>query len=180
MCDFSGRLIAWMDRELPDDEAAGVEQHLRVCAECWKRVDAYEEVSRALLAYCDAATASKTRYRLAHWVPILSGAAAVAALVLVFLPPSVKQIPLLPKVAEVPVAAALETAPKFVKEVHRRHAAAPTRTPNTNWTAAEPDIQITIPAEAMFPPGAVPEGVNFIADLSIAADGSVQGLRLQP
>jgi hypothetical protein len=32
----------------------------------------------------------------------------------------------------------------------------------------------------MFPPGAVPEGVNFTADFSIAADGSAAPLRLQP
>jgi hypothetical protein len=40
-------------------------------------------------------------------------------------------------------------------------------------------IQIAIPAEAMFPPGAMPAGVNFIADLRIAADGSVQQVRLR-
>jgi hypothetical protein len=32
----------------------------------------------------------------------------------------------------------------------------------------------------MFPPGAVPEGINFVAELSIAQDGSAQRLRLQP
>jgi hypothetical protein len=40
-------------------------------------------------------------------------------------------------------------------------------------------IQIAIPAEAMFPPGAMPAGVNFIADLRIAPDGSVQQVRLR-
>jgi hypothetical protein len=39
-------------------------------------------------------------------------------------------------------------------------------------------IQIAIPAEAIFPPGAVPEGVTYIA--SLAPDGSVQSIRLQP
>jgi hypothetical protein len=53
------------------------------------------------------------------------------------------------------------------------------KTPNANWVSFEPAIQIAIPVEAMFPPGAVPEGITFIADLSIAADESVQGLRLQ-
>ena len=29
MCDFSGKLIAWLDRELPASEAADVERHVR-------------------------------------------------------------------------------------------------------------------------------------------------------
>jgi len=41
-------------------------------------------------------------------------------------------------------------------------------------------IQIAIPADEMFPPGAVPEGMQFAADLTIAADGSAKRLRLQP
>ena len=49
-----------------------------------------------------------------------------------------------------------------------------------SWTPAEPAIQIAIPAAAMFPPGAVPDGLTFIADVTIAADGSAQRLRLRP
>ena len=49
-----------------------------------------------------------------------------------------------------------------------------------NWLPAEPAIEIAIPADAMFPPGALPEGVNFTANISIAADGSAQQVRLQP
>jgi hypothetical protein len=40
-------------------------------------------------------------------------------------------------------------------------------------------IQIAIPAEAMFPPGAMPNGINFIADVRIAPDGSVKQVRLR-
>jgi hypothetical protein len=40
-------------------------------------------------------------------------------------------------------------------------------------------VQIAIPAEAMFPPGAAPNEMNFIAELTIAADGSVQQVRLR-
>jgi hypothetical protein len=50
----------------------------------------------------------------------------------------------------------------------------------SDWAMAEPAIQIAIPADAMFPPGAVPEGMTYIANLSLAADGSVQGFRLRP
>jgi hypothetical protein len=41
-------------------------------------------------------------------------------------------------------------------------------------------IQIAIPADEMFPPGAVPEGMHFVADVTIAADGSAEQLRLRP
>jgi hypothetical protein len=40
-------------------------------------------------------------------------------------------------------------------------------------------VQIAIPAEAMFPPGAMPKGLNFVAELSIAPDGSVKQVRLR-
>jgi hypothetical protein len=179
MCDFSGRLVAWMDRELPENEAAHVERHVRDCSECRRRVDAYEELSRAFVAHCDAAMGEKTRRRLLHWVPVLSSAAAAAVLLLVFQPASVKQVPVRPREADVSPPIVL-TAPRPVKRVHRQHVIAPVKTPNANWALPEPAIQIAIPVEAMFPPGAVPEGITFIADLSMAADGSVQGLRLQP
>jgi hypothetical protein len=44
----------------------------------------------------------------------------------------------------------------------------------------EPMIRIAIPADEMFPPGAVPEGIHFVADLTIAADGSAERLLLRP
>jgi hypothetical protein len=50
---------------------------------------------------------------------------------------------------------------------------------NMNW-APEPAVQIGIPAEAMFAPGTVPQGVSFSAELRLAADGSAHELRLQP
>lgn len=179
MCDFSGRLVAWMDRELPDNEAADAERHVRGCLECRRRVDAYKQVSRAFVAHCDAAMKGTTRRR-PRWVPVLASATAAAVLFLVFQPASVKQIPARPPVAEASTAIILETAQKPVKTVHRRRRIAPAKTPNANWALPETAIQIAIPVEAMFPPGAVPEGITFIADVSMAADGSVQGLRLQP
>jgi hypothetical protein len=47
---------------------------------------------------------------------------------------------------------------------------------------AEPAIEIAIPADAMFPPGAVPTGMSFMAELTIAADGTALqlGLHLRP
>jgi hypothetical protein len=83
-----------------------------------------------------------------------------------------------------------------MREVHRRHSAAaepepkkspvvvqaapPVRDEVTDILAEEPVIRIAIPADEMFPPGAVPEGIRFAADLTIAADGSAGRLRLRP
>jgi len=179
MCDFSGRLVAWMDRELPDNEAADVERHVRDCSECREHVDVYEEVSHAFVAYCDAALGARIRRKLPYWVPVLSSAAAAALLLLVFQAASVKPIPVRPRVADSSPAIVIGTAPRPVKKAHRRHMIAPMKASNANWVPFEPAIQIAIPVEAMFPPGAVPEGITFIADLSIAADESVPGLGLQ-
>jgi Putative zinc-finger len=182
MCDFSGRLVAWMDHELRDHEAADVERHVRNCSECRRRVDAYAEASRAFVAYFDAAIGERTGRRLPRSVPVLlSGAAAAAVLLLMFQTANIEPIPVQPRVADAAPAVVVETGtrPRPVRKVHRRQVMAPMQPPNTNWAFAEPSIQIAIPVEAMFPPGAVPEGITFIADLSVAADGSVQGLRLQ-
>jgi anti-sigma factor RsiW len=184
MCDFSGKLIAWMDRELPDDEAAGVERHVRECSECRGRVEAYEQVSRAFNAYCEVTANTTACRRSPHWVPVLSSAAAVAVLLVMFQaavvrPVSVKPIPARPQLADASPAVVREAPPGPVEKVHRRHGIAPGKTPGANWLSAEPVIQISIPAEAMFPPGAIPEGTTFIAEVRMAADGSVQGLRLQ-
>ena len=181
MCDFSGRLVAWMDRELAEDEAAAVERHVRDCAECRNCVDVYEKVSRAFVAHCDAAMGAKTRRRLPHWVPVLSSAAAAAVLLIVLQSASVTPIPVRPRVTDASPAIVLQPAPRPVNRVHRQpRIAPPTKASNANWAFPELAIQIALPVEAMFPPGAVPEGITLIADLSIGADGSAQGLRLQP
>ncbi len=181
MCDYSGKLVAWMDHELPDSEAADVEHHVLACTECRRRVGAYEQVSASLVAYCDAAVDQKAPSRLRHWVPVLSGVAAAAALSLVFfLRAPIKQIPVRPQEAVASPAIVPETAPRLVNAVHRQRSLPRMKTPDVSWTPAGPAIQIVIPEEAMFPPGAVPEGINFVAQLDIAADGSAQGLRLQP
>ena len=63
----------------------------------------------------------------------------------------------------------------------RRHGPiSPAALANLNLLPAEPAIEIVIPAEAVFPPGAIPEGVSFNANLTIGADGFAQRLRLWP
>ena len=321
------KLMAWLDGELPDADAAAVERHVRECTECASRAEAYRQASMAFEAYCEvcceaalaaptlqvsapfahaAARAEDGRGELAE--PAISrsvahgggagrgfprralgwaaagAAAAVAVLLLVALPrPRRDAVPGRARAsaanaagAAAPVDAAAEirarkngpTAAVVAQGIDVHGMAAPgTAAPNVNapnfaapdfaaanldaanlattklngrglgtsslhahsvatrpatarrgrtgavmsaaantrraavagtqaaiapapsarisanvasWTPAEPAIQIAIPAAAMFPPGAVPEGLTFIADVTIAADGSAQRLRLRP
>ena len=59
MCEFSGKLIAWLDRELPAEEASEVERHVNACSECRSEVDAYKRVKSEFDAYCDEVLAPR-------------------------------------------------------------------------------------------------------------------------
>jgi anti-sigma factor RsiW len=182
MCDVQEKLIAWFDHELPTDESAEVQRHIEGCKQCRTRLAGYEKVSETFDVYCDVVVAAKTRRRVPRWVPVLAGAvAAVAVMFLTFPRTRIEPPPILtPTItaASVPVPAqpAPETAPR--KTIHRRHAVAPVQVRAAKWQPRETAVQIAIPAEAMFPPGAMPKGMNFIAELSIAPDGSVKQVRL--
>ncbi len=200
MCDFSGNLIAWLDGELPADEAAGMERHLTGCRECRSSVDAYKRASDEFDAYCDAEFASSTPKREGpRWMPATLGAGAVAALVAVFLamprphnvtPHAVHAPQVAVTASPVIVAIAVPDTVSPVHRVHRRAAATPVSVRETNAAPEqnqnayllpeETMIQIAIPADEIFPPGAVPEGMHFVADLTIAPDGSAERLRLLP
>jgi hypothetical protein len=192
MCEYSGKLVAWLDHELTGDEMIQVERHVRDCSQCRRQADAYREVSRTFDAYCYAVIETKAGRRMSRWLPALSTAAAVvfAALLLAFflhtrvkqpaplaVKPAVKMAP--PAVIPEPVR---ETTPAARRTVHRRQEPEPVQlqSKNVNWVPSEPAIEIVVPAESMFPPGAVPEGFAFTADLSIAPDGSAQQIRLRP
>jgi hypothetical protein len=198
MCEFSGKLIAWLDRELRAEEAAEVERHLEDCSECRTCLDAYRQVSREFDAYCAAAFASSTRHAAPRWTLVALGAGAVAALVALFLamprthvaPPAFHAPKATIAAAQVDVAAAVPAPVSSIHKVRRRHAAtpvpvreahaAPAQFQNAYLLPDEPMVQIAIPADEMFPPGAVPEGMHFVADLTIAPDGSAERLRLRP
>jgi anti-sigma factor RsiW len=198
MCDYSGNLIDWLDRELPADEAAEVERHLEVCSECRSHVDAYKQVCSEFDAYCDEAFASNVRRSVPRWVPVVSAAGAVTALVALFLawprihvePPAFRQPQVAVAASQVVVARVSPDPVSPIQRVHRRQAvtpvpienaiAEPAQNQNDHSWPDKPVIQIAIPADEMFPPGAVPEGMHFVADLTIAADGSVERLRLRP
>ena len=57
---------------------------------------------------------------------------------------------------------------------------APRPRENANLLPGTPAVEISIPADAIFPPGAIPEGVSFTADVTMASDGSAEQIRLRP
>jgi anti-sigma factor RsiW len=201
MCDFSGKLIAWVDRELPESEASDVGRHIAACVECRHRLAVYQQASNAFEAYCEATFAAETRSKLPRWTIAACGAGAIAAAVaiaaLLMLPRErVAQVParaLPPAQANLPVEAA-HTPVIQIKRVHHRYVAVPARTQHTTAAVAsqispgqgvspftaEPAVEIAISADAMFAPGAVPPGISFTAELTIAADGTAERLGLHP
>ncbi|MGA7795519.1 MAG: zf-HC2 domain-containing protein [Candidatus Acidiferrales bacterium] len=198
MCDFSGKLIAWLDRELPAEEASEIERHVEACYECQCELEAYKRVSSEFDAYCDEAIASNAHRVVPRWVPAVAAAGALAALAALFLtlprtrvePPASHPPQVAGTASPAVVAKVMPANIRPIQRVRRQHAVAPAQIQNDNATFAqyqnsyilpdEPVIQIAIPADEMFPPGAVPEGMHFVADLTIAADGSAERLRLRP
>jgi anti-sigma factor RsiW len=199
MCEYSQKLVVWLDRELSAEETTEVERHLEGCSECRSCADEYKKVSVEFDAYCDAAMASTARPGAPHWMPVAAAAGALSALAALFfaMPRTRIEPPAFhaqqAEVATSPAivgAAAPTSVSSTIQRVHRRQAIAPVQIQNANAAPAqnqnayvlpdEPMIQIAIPADEMFPPGAVPEGIHFVADLTIAADGSAERLRLRP
>jgi anti-sigma factor RsiW len=186
MCDSQTKLIAWLDRELSAEEAAGVERHIEGCQECRSRLAAYERASESFDLYCDAVVA-KTRRRSPVWVAVLASAAAAAIVVFLAFPRTHVEPPVLtPTITAASVASPVPASPELQpaqsaerKFTHTRHSVAPAPIRVAKWQPAETTVQIAIPAEAMFPPGAMPKGLNFIAEMSIAPDGSVKQVRLR-
>jgi anti-sigma factor RsiW len=185
MCNFKNNLVAWMDGELPPVEAEAVEQHLKACAACRECVSAYGNASQQFATYYQSATAPKpapVRATL-RWLPYVAAAAAVIAIVLMTFPRSRDQRSTAPQVTTAtsgpsekgPVPA---TTAKATRAVAAHHATAAVNSHPVGQAPAPAAIQIAIPADAVFPPGAVPEGFTYIARL--AADGSLQDFRVQP
>jgi anti-sigma factor RsiW len=206
MCDFTEKLMAWVDKELSDNDAAAVERHLQGCPECRDRVEAYRQASGAFDrycdAYCDAVIASKPGRKLTRRVLTISGGVAAAAAVSMFFfvaarwraqpaAPGAAPTPTVIEVAKTlsptPPAQPAPAATKPASRIQHRkgaeqikQAVTQRQSEETSWLASEPAVEIAIPADAIFPPGAVPEGVGFTADVTIAPDGSAQQVRLRP
>jgi len=219
MCDFSGRLIAWMDRELSERERAEIQRHLAACPECHEQLAAYEKVSRAFDAYCEAVFTEETRHKALRWRSVAvfaTGiAAAVAIAVLLTLattrtapvqgvtpPEAIEHAgartadpPRAPTQRDVAVEAAHPPAIQL-KRAPRRYITTPVRirtgkavrqqrlpqvqTQTLPSFPMERSVEIAIPGDAVFPPGAVPPGMSFTADLTISADGLPEQLGLRP
>jgi hypothetical protein len=181
MCDYSAKLIPWLDRELGEADMADVQRHMHECIECRSQLSNFEQMSKRFDAYCDAVIAVKSHQKRPFWLPVLSATAAAAiavALMLFILHTRLAPAALPPAVvAATPPAITLEKTPNPRKPLPRRHAPTPPHAQPADW---QPAIQIAIPAESMFPPGAIPEGFTFTADVSLAPDGSPEQLGLRP
>lgn len=165
MCNFSGKLIAWLDHELPEVEAVNVERHVQQCAECRGSVSAYQEISGAFLGcylscYMGRIPARRGRYRWG-WVAAAGGIAAAILLAVVLSRRPVERLAVqLPPPPPAPMMAyERQVSEKPARRVPRRSI------PRPQWTPVEPMVEIAFPADAFFPPGAVPAGFSFIASV---------------
>ncbi len=178
MCEYSGRLIAWLDHELTESEATNVEWHVAQCTECRQAAATYAEISSAFLECYESALAPPRRKpRLWAYSAVAAAAASLAAILLIqprseFTPLSVPPAATAPAMAfersPVPVFASNSAEPKPVIRVMARRApvVVPVRTRiRPEWVAIEPNVEVALPADALFPPGAVPQGFSFIADV---------------
>jgi hypothetical protein len=167
MCNFSGKLIAWIDRELTEAEAVDVEQHVRQSAECRRAAGSYQEISDAFLdAFLDghvAATQGKPTRSPLRWVAVAGGLAAAILLASVLAQPRPETLPAPPQAPHAP-AIAFEKTPARVVVARAHHAPAP-KPIRPQWVVVDPTVEVALPADALFPPGAVPPGFSFIADV---------------
>jgi anti-sigma factor RsiW len=183
MCEMERKLIAWMDRELAADEAAAVERHLDECEACRERLAKYKNVSETFASYCDAVFVTATKRIVPIWVPALASAAMLAGVGLLFLMSVLKRIePIAPTRVSVlgattaPQQSPAKAAPQ--KTTQNQHRIAPVARKMAPYQQGE-RVEIAIPAEAIFAPGTVPEGMTVIAEMRIAPDGSVQYIRIR-
>jgi hypothetical protein len=188
-CDGSKRLVAWIDGELSNDDNMYMEQHVAACVECRTEMEACKKISAAVQSYYEAATTSRTRrtapFRVLPYVGVAAAAAGLAFFLLQPHPrvpvPAVQPAPALPSVLVVPDAKlAFPARSSHIKPVRVRDSSGPARGLQSNSAPAESAIEIAIPAEALFPPGAAPQGIAFVADLRIAPDGLPLDLHLEP
>jgi hypothetical protein len=183
MCEFEAKLVAWIDRELDSGATRDLELHLEFCRDCSAKAAAYCEVSTAFAAYFERPVVTPKWSRRAITVSLAGLGAVAAALTLWMLRP----LPLAPlpqpKLAgPAPAIAYLKQppVPAQLSPVRLRAHSGSAVPANASTLDAQPTIEIAIPADAMFAPGAFPTGFAFAADLSIRRDGSPETLRVRP
>ena len=188
MCNFSGRLIAWLDGELPEAEAVNVEWHLRQCEECRCASASYREISGAFLDCYMAAMPVRSRSNRGRWFALAGSVAATILIAAVLFPrPRPHALPSPPLALSAPSFAFEKAPPRIIafqaRPVHVFHTrptpvfdarpapalrarTTPTFKPvREQWVTVEPTVEISLPADALFPPGAVPPGFSYIADI---------------
>jgi len=182
MCEFSLKLVAWMDGELPADEMAALDRHVDECAECRAESERFRAASQAF-AECVQSAPWPNRFNR-RWLVV--PAAIAAGLAVAFLLPlrahrERQPIAATSKAEPVEIAQTVEsrrTIPAIATK-YRKRPVRPVQV-QTPWTPVEPTVEVMIPADAIFPPGALPEGVDFVADLRLATNGSSASLALRP
>lgn len=171
MCEYSGKLVAWLDAELTGEEAAKVEVHLGHCDECRKAASVYREISETFLDCYEATTVCAPR-KSRFWMVALAGAAAAILVAVVLRPqPAERLIVHLPPALHAPqMAFERPISPAAIPAAPARHAVVrrTVRTPPValvRTAEVEPMVQVVLPADALFPPGAVPAGFSYIAEV---------------
>jgi len=196
MCELRDKIMAWLDGEIPGGEATEIERHIHRCEECKQRMASYKEISAAIVSHCESRFISRVRPPLRLRSKPVFAFAAAAALVLVLARhagherrPSQLQVNEVVQSAVPGIAGKSLVAPdgSSSKPVHRQGSIRVSARPEPqryarkgNSVSGESVVQITIPAESMFAPGAVPQGASFSAELILAPDGSAQSIRLHP
>lgn len=122
------RLIAWLDGEVAEAEAALIAGHVDGCPQCQDQLADFRDVGR--------------------YIQMISQTNA---------PRPPRALPRIIAALSMPVAAAL--ALLFIA-----HRPAP---PVALDEVPQNFVRISIPAEAVLPPGAIPDGVEFVADVPI-------------
>jgi hypothetical protein len=180
MCEFSSKLIPWLDQELPPAEAEALDLHLAECCACRDQADSFRNVSDAFALHIREAAALQARSNR-RWFLVPAAIAAGAVLAAFLLTPRQlpKVHPAIPQRAAQAPAIAQNVAVTVAKAA-RQHVHRHIPKPAAPWIPAEPTIQVLIPADSLFPPGALPEGVGFVADFRLTSDGSPGGLISRP
>jgi hypothetical protein len=184
MCESSSKLTGWLDRELAPDETAAMERHVAACRECQEMARLFQEASRAFAIHANGVYVH-TNAPVRRRPPVLllaSGLAAALVALLLLMPGRAPELPLRIQVSTpgAPADALLSSRFSAVAVAQSPHAFTRTTTAASAWMPPQPIFQIAIPSEALFPPGVVPEGFAFLADVSLAADGSPSQLALRP
>ena len=189
MCEHQPNLIAWLDEELSPIEAAAVARHVDSCEACRARFASLQNASENFRLYRDAVFAANSKPKFSRWAPALAAAALVAAAALFLYFP--RKHAASPPPIPAPIVDGHQHAGCRVRTTSRAPSPAPRKTSRprransrqpratATWRPTETAVEIAIPADAMFAPGAVPPGMNFFAEMSIAPDGSIRQVRLR-